>query len=70
MRNNLRRVRKAKDLSVEEAAKLTGTTEHAWYKWERGTRSPSIPVARRIAKCLEVSLDELFGDTRSTKEVS
>lgn len=70
MRNNLRRVRKAKDLSVQEAAQLTGTTEHAWYKWERGTRNPSIPVARKISKILGVSLDDIFGDTESTEGVS
>jgi transcriptional regulator with XRE-family HTH domain len=40
------RLRNARNLSQEDAAKLVGVTQHIWSDWERGKVVPS-PLARR-----------------------
>lgn len=48
-------------LSIEGAARLADISSSMWTKIERGERTPSLQVARRIASVLATPLDELFG---------
>ena len=59
----LNEIRTEKKLTREKLGKLIGTSGANIGKYERGERTPSVDVARRIANTLEVSLDFLVGNT-------
>lgn len=69
-RKKLRRLRKAKGISAADAAQHFGVSEAAWYKWERGNRTPQVGLAIRIAEFLGVSVEDIFGDDASRGNVS
>lgn len=54
-------VRKRKKLSQAEVGKLIGINGDAYGRYERNEVKPTIEVAVKIAKALEVSLDFLTG---------
>ena len=54
-------VRKEKDMSQEQLAKLLDTTPTTIGRYERDEVKPSIEMAVKIADALEVSLDFLTG---------
>jgi transcriptional regulator with XRE-family HTH domain len=56
-------VRKKRGLSQEVLAKELGTQGPAIGRYERGVAKPTIEVAGKLAKILEVSLDYLVGNT-------
>lgn len=60
MRDQLKRARLAKGLSVIEIAKRIGVSPAVYYKWEAGTRAPLLDNARQVSKILEKSIEELF----------
>ena len=55
-RNNL-------GLTQSEAAELIGITQPAYQRYEVGVRTPSIQVAKEIAKAFNVSTAYLYGDS-------
>jgi DNA-binding XRE family transcriptional regulator len=58
-------VKKARDLrrmGQIEAAKAAGVSQSYWGSVERGESVPTLAVARRIAKALGFTLDELWPD--------
>jgi len=57
------RLRKEKGLSREELGKLIGTSGPIVGRYERGAMKPSIEIATKIAKALNVSLNYLVGNT-------
>ena len=57
----LRRIRKERGMTLEEMAKLLGTTKQALSRYERGQRTPKITVAARFAELLNVDLSDLIG---------
>lgn len=59
----LSEVRKKRGLSQEDLAKLIGTQGPAIGRYERGIAKPTIEVATKLAKALEVSLDYLVGNS-------
>ena len=59
----LNEIRTEKKLTREKLGKLIGTSGAIIGMYERGERTPSVDVARRIANTLEVSLDFLVGNT-------
>ncbi|MEL6629739.1 MAG: helix-turn-helix transcriptional regulator [Bacteroidota bacterium] len=59
----LNEIRTEKKLTREKLGKLIGTSGAIIGMYERGERTPSVEVARRIANTLEVSLDFLVGNT-------
>ncbi|PCI97014.1 MAG: transcriptional regulator [Flavobacteriales bacterium] len=61
--NRLLEVRKKRGLSQEILAKELGTQGPAIGRYERGVAKPTIEVAGKLAKILEVSLDYLVGNT-------
>ena len=47
---NVRRVRRAKDITQKELAEICGMTENAIHLIERTNRTPTLETARLIAK--------------------
>lgn len=47
-------------MSIETAAKAVGISASMWTKIERGERTPSLRVARKIADMLQCRIDDLF----------
>lgn len=62
MRRALYRARIEKGLTQAEVAKLVGINRASYTHIERGTRNPSMHVARAIARVLNRTVDELFAD--------
>jgi len=61
--SRLLEVRKKRGLSQDVLAKELGTQGPAIGRYERGVAKPTIEVAGKLAKILEVSLDYLVGNT-------
>jgi transcriptional regulator with XRE-family HTH domain len=57
---NLRRVRKAANLSARELATRVGVTPPVMSKWETQKGLPEGPTLLKLAKALSVSIDELL----------
>jgi transcriptional regulator with XRE-family HTH domain len=59
------KLRKAKNITQEELAKILGVTNQAVSKWETGGGSPDIELLPLIADYFDVSIDKLFGRSMS-----
>lgn len=53
-------LRKAKELTQEELAKLVGVSSQAVSKWEKDRTCPDIGLLPQLAKLLGVTVDELL----------
>jgi len=60
MRKALEKARIIKKFSVEEIAKMVKVSPSTWYKWEAGTRDPSLNNAQKIVDLLGGTVEELF----------
>ena len=58
---NLRRLRKERDITQEELSSFIGVSSQAISKWERGEGYPDITFLPLIANFFGVSIDEIFG---------
>ena len=58
---NLRRLRKERNLSQEDLAELLGVSRQAVSKWEQGEGYPEVEKLLVLAGELDVSLDSLMG---------
>ena len=56
---NMRRVRKAKEMSQEELSRLTGIGRTSIANYEIGKNEPNISQAMKIAQALSVSMNKL-----------
>ena len=56
---NLKRVRKAKKITQEKLAAMTGINRARLSMYEKGHQSPSVKTAYKIAQALECTIDEL-----------
>lgn len=65
---NIKALRKSKGFTQEEFASLIGVSFQAVSKWERGDSYPDITYLPTISKILNVSIDELLGNTDSYSE--
>lgn len=66
----LKLLRKQKGWTLEFLAEQTGLTKSYLSKIERGISVPSIAVALKLAKALQVSVEELVSDRRNPELVS
>ena len=57
----LSELRKGRNLTLQQAAKMTGVSASAWSKIERNELSPTISTVQRIAKGAGIELVELLG---------
>lgn len=58
--NRIRKLRAKLKLSADQAARRAGISTSMWIKVERGERTPSLPIARKIAAALGCTLDDIF----------
>ncbi len=61
--NRLKIVREEKGIKREEVAKHIGTSASIIGRYERGERTPSVDITKKIVEALDVSLNYLVGDT-------
>ena len=59
--NNLKKLRRSRDLTQEEVAAHLGISFQAISKWERGEGYPDITILPALASYFDVSVDELIG---------
>ncbi len=60
---NVKRLREAKGLSQEKLARLADVANNTLIKMETGeNKNPTLETLKRVAKALEVSVDELIVD--------
>lgn len=57
---NLRRIRKAKGLTMKQLGEMTDVSESAIQMIEVGTRSPSFELLLKLGEALDCSVDELL----------
>ena len=59
--NNIMKLRKQKDLSQEKLARLSDVANNTIIKMESGENdNPTLETLRKVAKALDVSVDELI----------
>ena len=59
----LKQIRTEKNIKREFIAERIGTSSAIIGRYERGERTPSVDIAKKIAEALNVSLDYLVGDS-------
>lgn len=65
---NLKRLRKGKNLTQETLADFLGVSFQAVSKWERGETYPEITILPAISAFFGVSIDDLFGIDKTQQE--
>jgi len=64
VRNRIRELRTDRGLSQAEVAGALGVSRQTVISLERGRYSPSLPLAFRIARYFDSTVDELFDPTQ------
>ena len=65
---NIKRLRRERDLTQEALAEFLGVTFQSISKWERGESYPDITLLPAIAAFFKVSIDELMGLNKAQDE--
>lgn len=65
--DRVRALRERANLTLEQFAKLSGVSRAMLSKVERGEKSPTIGIAKRIAHALGASFSSLVGDESSSR---
>lgn len=60
MTNNLRKIRRSKDLSQEEVAQMVGMSRTYLSDIENDKRTPSVKTSLKLADALKTSVEEIF----------
>lgn len=58
---NIATFRKAKDYTQEQLGEILGVSNQAVSKWESGITYPDIMLLPKIAKALDITLNDLYG---------
>ncbi|OBK11893.1 helix-turn-helix domain-containing protein [Mycobacterium asiaticum] len=66
----LRAVRRQRGLTLESLAEQTGLTKSYLSKIERGYSIPSIAVALKVARALDVDVGRLFSDGAAAEKIT
>ena len=64
---NIKRIRRERDLTQEEVAAHLGISFQSISKWERGDGYPDITMLPSLANYFEISIDELLGMSEPEK---
>jgi len=67
MNNNLRQLREDKNIKQVVLAKDLGITNDYLSSLERGVRTPSFKLAKKIADYFGTTIDEIFFNNQSNK---
>lgn len=62
--------RKEKGFTQQQLAEMVGITQSALSRYEKGIRTPSVPVAQRIAAALGVDWTKFFEPINRQEEQS
>ena len=65
---NIKKLRREKDLTQETLAEFLGVTFQSVSNWERGESYPDITILPEIAEFFKVSVDELLGINKAENE--
>ncbi|MBE6755512.1 MAG: helix-turn-helix transcriptional regulator [Ruminococcaceae bacterium] len=65
---NLKNLRRKRNLTQEKLAEFLGVSFQAVSKWERGDTYPDISMLPEIADFFKISVDELLGVNRAENE--
>lgn len=65
---NIKKLRKERDLTQEKLAVLIGVSFQAISKWERGESYPDVSILPVIADCFGCTIDDLFGVDKAKNE--
>ncbi|MED0707112.1 helix-turn-helix transcriptional regulator [Aneurinibacillus aneurinilyticus] len=68
MRVWLKEIRDFKELSHDEVAELSGISRSYYTHIENGTKTPSVNVAKKIAKALKFKWTRFFKEESSLKK--
>ena len=60
MKNNIRELRKSKNLRQEDLAEILGVTRQTIIAIENNKYDPTLELAMKISKFFEVSVNEIF----------
>lgn len=66
---NIKKARKAKELTQEELAERLHVTRQAVSNWERGKTEPDIGMLQQLSDVLEVSVEELIYGVTARKGI-
>jgi transcriptional regulator with XRE-family HTH domain len=66
---HLRRLREARGLTQQQAARLAGLPRPTWATLESGSANPTLMVLLRVAGALQVPVEELIGPPRATGQL-
>lgn len=69
MKNQIRQLRKARKLSQEELALAVGTTRQTITSIEVGRYTASLPLAYKIARYFDLSIEEVFDFSELEEEL-
>jgi len=67
---NIKRIRMTKGLSQKEVTINAGLDTAQYSRIENGKTDPSVTTLERIAKAMNVSLADLFADTKELREIN
>jgi putative transcriptional regulator len=68
--SNLRRMRKAHGMTVTDLQRASGVSHGHISDIENGKKVPGLAVAKRLAKALGTTVDELFPDISVNEQAS
>lgn len=60
MKNRIEEIRKQKDIRQEDFAKQLGVSRQTISSLENGRYNPSILLAHKIARCFDMTIEEVF----------
>ncbi len=66
-KDNLRKLRKEMGLTQQELAARAGVSQQIITHYETGVRTPKLEKAVRLAKVLQVPVEEIFGEVKTRK---
>ena len=69
--NTVKKLRERQDITQQQLAKILNVSTSTVGKWEgKGNVIPSAEIRIELAKCFDVSIDYLLGDSRLQQERS